>query len=966
MQAPAGICGRHRGRSWVQQWEQRTADEGAGGYAAGPEAVFMKDAPRTALPARGRRRAVAGRALSIFAALIVTTTLLAVGIYDDRYRQLEATTEVVARQAGSHLSAWFDARFALAAALADRTARDGVLDPEVFQAEAATLLNRTPGLLAVNWVDVDGTIRLVYPAVGNERALGRNLFEHPEPDVIRALQEALTGVVARTRNIELFQGGSGFGIYWPVVAADSSLLGFVNGVVRAAELMQTSDLAGNLGEGYWLELRDVDGAVAWSNAPEAAVWSLAREQQVDIPGLDWTLRLAPTPAYRSAVLALPQLGVWLGISYLLAAWIGLAFWRRGLRQESLRDSERVLRGLLDLLPHPVYVKDVDQHFTFVNRALVETSGKPAAALVGRGSDALPGPVEEHLRLDEGDRNALLGRAMDVDEVPFTDARGRTRLLELARVAFHDPVTDAAAVLGIGVDVTGRHEAEALRARIATALDQAGEAIAVLDIHGRVEFANAAFTEMMAFSGDEVRGVGMDAFAVSGSNDQELLAEIRATLRRGEVWKRRYTSEWADGPRVRDASVAPFRGADGRLAGFIGVLRDVTREHQLEDELRQSQKLEAVGRLSGGIAHDFNNLLTVILGYAEVVAARPEAQAVSDAAKEIHRAAERAAELTRQLLTFSRRGTARAAGADLNAVVIELMPMLERLIGEHIAIDQHLDSNVGTVVADKGELEQIIVNLCVNARDAMPEGGRILVTTSLGRADRAPPGLRPKLSAGSYAVLAVTDTGTGMTADIQARIFEPFFTTKQIGSGTGLGLSMIYGIAEQRGGAVHVESVAGRGSTLSVWLPLGRAAATPIEVGTPAKSPIRPVRAGTTILVAEDEPGIRKFMVSSLEKAGYRVVSAADGSEALQAAQAMPAIDLLVTDIVMPRMGGLELRDRLLAERGTINVLFVSGYAPDEARLGRLGAEDVLIEKPFSAHALLDEVAKRLDQAPAMQ
>lgn len=923
----------------------------------------MKDA-RVATSPRNGRRAVAWGAVSAFLALILITTALAVGIYDERRHQLDATTSVVSRQAGSHLSAWFDARFALAAALADRSAPDGFVDPEVFLAEAATLLSRTPGLLAINWVDADGIILRVYPSEGNERALGRNLFEHPEPDVPRALSEARRdAVVTRTRNIELYQGGSGFAIYWPVQAADGTLLGFVNGVVRAAELMQASQLARNLGDGYWLELRDVDGAVAWSNAPRPAPWSLARDERVAMPGLDWMLTLAPTPEYVSSIVALPQLGLWLGLSYLLAVWVGLAVWRRGLRQESLRDSERVLRGLLDLLPHPVYVKDSDSRFTFVNRALAEASGKSASALVGLGSAALPGSEQEHLRLDEGDRDALRGELTDVEELPFTDAGGRKRLLEMARVAFHDPVTDAPAVLGIGVDVTARHEAEALRARIATALDQAGEAIAVLDIHGRVEFANAAFTEMMAFSGDEVRGLGMDAFAVSGSNDEDLLAEIGATLRRGAIWKRRYTSDWADGTRVRDASVAPFRGADGRMAGFIGVLRDVTRETQLEDELRQSQKLDAVGRLSGGIAHDFNNLLTVILGYAEAIQVAPEAERAGEAAREIQRAAERAAELTRQLLTFSRRGTARAAAADLNGVVRELMPMLERLIGEHIAIEQHLETNIGSVAADKGEIEQIIINLCVNARDAMPEGGRILVTTALGGADRAPPGLRPKLSGGSFAVLAVTDTGSGMTPEVQERIFEPFFTTKQIGSGTGLGLSMIYGIAEQRRGAVHVDSSPGRGSTLAVWLPLGRASKVEVRVEAAAPSaPVRAAGAGATILLAEDEPGIRKFMAASLERAGYRVASAADGSEALQAAQTMPVIDLLITDIVMPRMGGLELRDRLLAERGDFEVLFISGYAPDQTRAGRLGSDDVLIEKPFRAQTLLDEVATRLDRS----
>jgi len=912
----------------------------------------VRDASVVSPAVRHRRRAVAWRAIGVFFALILAATVLTIGIYDDRQQQLEATTEVVSRQAASHLAAWFDARFALAAALAARTARDGVVDRDDFLAEAATLLARTPGLLAINWVDVDGVIRMVYPPAANESALGVDLFEHPEPDVARALAEARSSlVVTRTRNIELLQGGRGFALYWPVQTADGSVLGFVNGVVRAAELLQASELALNLGPGYWLELRDVD-------------WALAREQRVAVPGLDWMLTLAPTPAYRSTVVALPQLILWLGVSYLLAAWVGWSVWRWGLRQESLRDSERVLRGLLDLLPHPVYVRDAGSRFTFANRALARASGKPATALVGQDSEALPGSRAQHRRLDEGDRSALRGQPTEIDELPFTDARGQQRLLQVARVAFHDPVTDAPAVLGIGVDVTARHEAEALRARIATALDQAGEAIAVLDIKGRVEFANAAFAEMMGSRDADAEGLGMDAFVVPGSNDVDLLEEIRATLRRDGIWKRRYTSAWADGVRVRDASVSLFRGHDGQPAGFIGVLRDVTRESELEDELRQSQKLEAVGRLSGGIAHDFNNLLTVILGYAESIEMSPATKSAGEAAREIRRAAERAAELTRQLLTFSRRGTARAAAAELNVVVRDLMPMLERLIGENIVIDQHLESTVGIVAADKAEIEQIIVNLVVNARDAMPEGGRILVTTTLASGDRAPPGLQPKLSHGAFAVLAVTDTGTGMTPEVQKRIFEPFFTTKQVGSGTGLGLSTVYGIAEQRGGAVQLDSAPGEGSMLAVWLPVGPSSRMKIQTD-PTVLPVRAAAAGATILVAEDEAGIRKFMVAWLEKAGYKVVSAADGSEALQAAQAMPVIDLLITDIVMPRMGGLALRERLLAERGHVEVLFISGYAPQELRSGGLGRDDELIDKPFRAQTLLDAVARRLDQRPGL-
>ena len=911
------------------------------------------------------------RATAVFLAIALAGTAVAGWLYQDRLRLLEQGVSVLSLQAGSHLAAWIDARIALVEVLVDRSPRSNEVDAEAFRLDAHALLARTPGLLALNWVDSDGVIRVVVPEAGNEVALSRNLFDHPEPDVARAIGEARQHrVITRTRNIELLQGGNGFGIYWPVQTEDGVLLGFVNAVIRARELVETSRLATDLGAGYWFALRDADGGVAWSNAQEAPEdWRLAAEQRVPVPGIDWVLSIAPNSPALAAAVALPQLVMLAIASYLLAAWAAFVVWRRSVEQERLIVSERSLRGLLDLLPHPIYVKDQAGRFTFVNRALAQACGQPAAAMLGGGWEQLPGNMKERQQAEEGDRAALAGDAEAIDstqvtevplkevpltELPLTDVRGRRRLLQMARLLFRDPVTDAPALLGFCVDVTDRHEAEGLRERIATALDQAGDAIALLDVRGRIEFANTAFIEMMGFHGRDVRGLGIDAFAVTGSDDDALLEEIAATLARGEVWKRRYTSSWADGDRVRDASVAPFRDASGRLSGYISVLRDMTREQQLEEELRQAQRLEAVGRLSGGIAHDFNNLLTVILGYTEALRAGPGDVAPEEAAEEIHQAALRAAELTRQLLTFSRRGEARSAAAELNVVVNDLLPMLDRLIGEHISLQQVLDPQVGWVGADTSEIEQVIVNLCVNARDAMQSGGCMRVTTSVRNTDSAPPGLRPRLASGTYAVLEVTDDGSGMAPDVQERIFEPFFTTKGVGEGTGLGLSTVYGIAEQRGGAVHVRSAPAEGTTVTVWLPVIEA--LPAEEAVVESKPEAAAVPSATLLVVEDEPGIRNLMQMTLEQAGYRVITAADGSEALELARGEREIDLLITDVVMPRMGGIELRDRLREMRPSLRVLFVSGYAPDGVRTGSLGEDDILLEKPFRPQALRAEVA----------
>jgi PAS domain S-box-containing protein len=760
----------------------------------------------------------------VFVVVAAVATAIVGWICRDRLTQLEQHTAIVAGQARAFLTAWMDARLAAVATLADRPPSGYAEAPDAFRADARVLLERWPGLRALNWVDADGVIRVVVPEAGNQQALGGNLFQHPSADVARALREAAgTGHASRTATVDLLQGGRGFAFYWPLRRADGALAGFLNGVVDADALVESSSLAAELGDGHWLALRDPDGTVTWSNAPgEVSAWRLGSMQRLPILGLDWELGVAPTPErIRAAVAAAPLVTI-LAISWLLAALLALAVYRRQRGIDRIRASERTLRELFDQLPHPVYLADDAGRLRFVNHALAAMAGRPAAALQGSDLGALWQDPTDAEAFRQASRAVLVdGKGASQAAVGVTDATGRRRRLEMVRSRFRDPLSDAPAVLGIGVDVTARHEQEALSARIASALDQAGDAIAVLDARGRIEFANTAFLRMMEVGDRDVRGLGVEAFAVPGSDDAQLIEEIGATLRRGEVWQRRYTSTWADGDRVRDASVAPFLDADGRVAGYVAVLRDMTREVLLEEELRQAQKLDALGRLSGGVAHDFNNLLTVILGFAEMLQDQmPGDDPPAAAVAEIRKAAERAAELTRKLLAFSRRG-ARAASADLNQVVAGLMVMVERLIGGHIDIEVELDDAATWVAADSGEIEQIVVNLCLNARDAMPGGGRIHLSTARRRAQDAPPGLRPRLSGGDFAVVTVRDEGCGMSTEVQQRIFEPFFTTKAVGAGTGLGLSTVYGIVEQRGGAVQVDSTPGSGTTMAIWLPLAQ-------------------------------------------------------------------------------------------------------------------------------------------------
>ena len=382
-------------------------------------------------------------------------------------------------------------------------------------------------------------------------------------------------------------------------------------------------------------------------------------------------------------------------------------------------------------------------------------------------------------------------------------------------------------------------------------------------------------------------------------------------------------------------------------------------HQLEEQLRHAQKMEAIGRLSGGIAHDFNNLLTAIRGYSELLLKELAGSPLLRAdVEEIYNAADRAATLTGQLLAFSRRQILSPEIVALNQRVMDMSRMLGRLIGEHIAIDLHLASDLWPVRADAAQLEQVVVNLALNARDAMPEGGRLAIET----ANRE---LTPKeaqlleIAPGPFVELRVRDQGIGISLDVQGRIFEPFFTTKPKGAGTGLGLAMVYGFVRQSGGAISVDSAPGRGSTFSLLLP--RTDDTAVAPPTPQPS-MATQRGSGTVLIAEDERALRRLAATVLGQAGYRTLEAGDGHQALDMfAVHAHSIVMVVTDVVMPRMGGIELSKRLRHERPELPILFVTGYVDQSESLYDSAAGTPVLLKPFSPEALLRAVSSTLQQ-----
>ena len=490
------------------------------------------------------------------------------------------------------------------------------------------------------------------------------------------------------------------------------------------------------------------------------------------------------------------------------------------------------------------------------------------------------------------------------------------------------------------------------------IDTISDAVIVMDVEGRVTDWNPAATRIFGYTKEEM--LGQPLHRLSSADDvMALQAQLADAFKREGRWAGELPYVRKDGGQgVADVIVAVQHNEQGRAISIISVSRDVTERRRLEAQLQQSQKMEAVGRLAGGIAHDFNNMLTAVKAYTEFLLEDLETDdARRTDVQEIAKAADRAASLTRQLLAFSRKQVLQPRPLDLNEVVEGMEKMLRRLIGEDLHIETRLESDLRLVEADPSQIEQVIMNLAVNSRDAMPHGGVLTIEThnvSLERVDAAW-GIEP----GSFSVLAITDTGTGMDAGTRAQIFEPFFTTKPLGKGTGLGLSTVYGIVKQSGGHISVYSEPGYGSTFKVYLPQ-LAQTEPAPVLGPAMS--RLPRGDETILLVDDDEGVRAVSRRILQRAGYTVLSAPDGVEALRIiADAGSDVQLLVTDVVMPGLGGRELVMRVRETHPSLRVLFVSGYTEEGVRRhGVLDSESTFLEKPFTAERLAQKVREVLD------
>ena len=620
----------------------------------------------------------------------------------------------------------------------------------------------------------------------------------------------------------------------------------------------------------------------------------------------------------------------------------------------LRAADELRRQILASAQEGIIVFDTDARYVLWNPFMQRLYGLSEADVLGKHV-LMVFPTDSEVRM-----NAIL-RALAGETVAYDNERkmpnGDRRWLS----AVYTPLqTEAGAIGGVIVtvrDITDRKRIEQqlreAHERTSAALAAAGMGVWELDLNQQRLTWSQNLAPLFDRPVEDLAERPDEWLRYVHSEDVERLRDAlrRVSLDRPFAVEYRVTtdskSKWLSsvGHVVRDASGKPVR--------LVGVTTDVTERRSLEAQFRQAQKMEGVGQLAGGVAHDFNNVLTAILGYSQFLAERLRSPQDQADIKEIIDAAQRAAALTQQLLTFSRNRVVETAFLDVNLIVQELVPMLRRLIGEDIQFITTLSPEPATIVADRGQIEQVLVNLIVNARDAMPHGGHMRVDVSRTEVDGDGASRFVDLQPGSYVVLAVADTGTGMTDETKARLFEPFYTTKAPGKGTGLGLSTVYGIVTQNKGHIAVESELGHGTTFRIYLPFAtRAAQTAaVAVREPAQAPATLGRA-RAVLLAEDDPGVRVLVRTILDLAGYRVFE----SDSLEAAEQMydriGPVDLLLTDMVMPGGRGVDLFKHLVAKQPSLRVLYISGYTDDQMIDESLFDGAALLQKPFSAAALL--------------
>ena len=613
-------------------------------------------------------------------------------------------------------------------------------------------------------------------------------------------------------------------------------------------------------------------------------------------------------------------------------------------EAAVRESEERYRRLVDSMQDVVITLSVTGTVTSLNAAFERITGWSCNEWVGKPFAELVHPEDLSLALDRFAK--ILDRQPQIPFVVRVKARDGSWLdAELTGVG---QVEDGRVIGAIGTarDVTERRRETEERKRLAAAVEQAAEVIMVTDVAGVIEYVNPAFERITGYTADEVIGENPRILR-SGRHNEAFYRQMWETLRRGEVWSGHFVNRRKDGSLVEEnATISPVRDPSGKIAHFVAVKRDVTQEVVLEQQLRQMQRLEAIGRLAGGVAHDFNNLLQAMLSQTQVIQSScDDPRRIGGIVDELEQQIRRGAALSRQLLLFSRRETAKPERLNINEVVSGATQLLRRLVREDIAFAVELADESLPVIADRGQLDQVLMNLVVNASDAMPEGGRLVIRTGAGE--------------GETVWLSVEDTGHGVPEEIRERIFEPFFTTKGAERGSGLGLAVVHGIVTHHGGTIQVSDREGGGSVFRIQLPRVGAGETGGQPSPRVDADGLPHGNGERIVVVEDETGAREGLVDLLTMLGYEVAAMGSAEEARQL-PLEPAFDVLLSDLLLPDVSGAELARGFLERWPELKVILMSGYTEDEAVRRGVGAGTVrFLQKPFDMRTLAREIRTAL-------
>ena len=699
-------------------------------------------------------------------------------------------------------------------------------------------------------------------------------------------------------------------------------------------------------------------AVTWSPAPEnRRIVHLRRNAALHMASLVVPLLVLLIVAHR--IDGSPFLLALLGASITCAgARVLLTQYRQSEALQQLTRSRNLLSTVIEGTSQAIYLKDLEGRFVLINSAVTSLLGRDRDEILGkRDQDVLPPSLLEHTRRVD---QQVLASGQSFTEEAILEVGVESRTLLSTKAPYLDPSGKIGGVLGIAVDVTPLKETQLelqrWKERCESALRASHHVMYELEPRtGRIT-VDPTFERFLGYKPEELPVRASQWRRMVHEDDRGGCYEtIGRAVRSGEPFRCEYRVRGSNGAFhhvVEHGQVFPAQ--DGRPFRIIGFVEDVTEQRVAAERLKHAQRLESLGTLAAGVAHDFNNLLTVINGYSELLLAPKHGSGVTDAAQSIHHASERAAGLVRQLLAFSRQQHLSPRLVDLNQSVSGMHKMLRRLIPESIEIRMELEKEIGSVKADPGQLEQIILNLGVNARDAMPSGGALTIATY--EAKIFDPADHPfGIPAGEYVVLSVEDTGIGIPPEIQARIFEPFFTTKEPGRGTGLGLATVHGIVTQSGGYIRVSSEPMHGSAFQVYLPKVAGRPAPDAVSLPML--VRPGR--EHILLVEDDPNVRRLVVSSLRNAGFEVTGVEDPRLALNLAKER-RVDLLISDLVLPGMNGRELSRKIVERSPGTRVVFITGHI-DHPVVDQVVAEKAtLLQKPFSSGRLLDSVRRTLD------